>query len=49
MKIKEHFSKMLITIGWTLTACILVYGVLFTVCELWEVMWGWKGLHEIKN
>ena len=36
--IKEHFSKMLITIGWSVTACIMLYGLVFTMSNLWKVM-----------
>ena len=43
MKIKEHFTKMLITLGWAITACVMLYGFLFTVSELWKVMWSWRG------
>jgi hypothetical protein len=39
MKIKEHFTKMLITLGWATTGCVILYGLVFTVSKLWDLMW----------
>ena len=39
MNIKEHFSKMLVSLGWVATGCIMLFGIVFTVSQLWELMW----------
>ena len=39
MNIKEHFSRMLVTLGWTATACIMLYGTYF-LCKAMSVMGG---------
>jgi len=41
MNIREHFSKMFIALGWFATGCVVVYGVLFTISQLWDIMWNW--------
>jgi len=37
MDIKEHFSKMLVTLGWAATAGIMLYGVYY-LCRAMSVM-----------
>ena len=38
MNIKEHFSKMFITLGWALTGCVLMYALVFTLSEVWAYL-----------
>ena len=39
MDIKEHFNKMVVAVGWSATGCAMLYGVVFTMSKIWEVMW----------
>ena len=38
MKIKEHFSKMFVSLGWVTTGCVMLYGIVFTISQLWLCM-----------
>tara|TARA_R110002020_G_C16236861_1_gene768821 strand:- start:320 stop:439 length:120 start_codon:yes stop_codon:yes gene_type:complete len=37
MNIKEHFSRMLITLGWATTAGAIIYGT-YCLCRLMSAM-----------
>ena len=39
MNIKEHFSRMLVTLGWSVTGGVMLYGI-YRLCNAMSLMGG---------
>ena len=37
MNVKEHFSRMLVTLGWAATAGVMLYGM-YSLCKVMSIM-----------
>ena len=36
--IRNHFSSMLVTLGWAATGYLIVYALVFVISEAWKIM-----------